>query len=161
MKIYFIGIGGIGVSAIAQYYFSKGDQVSGSDLTYSEITKMLEKRKIRLFIGPHKKENIDSIKPDIVSYSPAVLLDNPELIRAKELGIPCKSSPELLGEITKEKYTIAVCGSHGKSTTAAMIALMLKDAGLDPSAIIGTKLEEFGESNFRFGKSQYLIIEAD
>ncbi|HOU46073.1 MAG TPA: Mur ligase domain-containing protein [Candidatus Pacearchaeota archaeon] len=161
MKIHFIGIGGIGVSAVAQYFLAQGNQVYGSDLVSSEITRMLEKKGIKIFIGPNDPKNIEKIFPDIVAYSPAVLPDNPELLKAKELNIVCKSSPELLGEITKEKYTIAICGSHGKSTTASMIALMLKDAGLDPTAIIGTKLEEFEDSNFRFGKSPYLVIEAD
>jgi UDP-N-acetylmuramate--alanine ligase len=161
MKYYFIGIGGIGVSAVAQYFLAQGHDVCGSDLANSEITEMLIKKGVKIFIGENNAKNIDDTKPDVVAYSPAVLPDNTELQRAKELNIICKSSPELLGEITKEKYTIAVCGSHGKSTTASMIGLMLKDAKLDPTIIIGTKVKEFGDSNFRFGKSQYLVIEAD
>lgn len=161
MKYYFIGIGGIGVSAVAQYFLAQGNEVFGSDLAKSEITEMLEKKGIKIFIGENDAKNITETMPDIVAYSPAVLPDNPELQKAKDLNIICKSSPELLGEITKEKYTIAICGSHGKSTTASMLALVLKDAKLDPTVIIGTKVKELGDSNFRYGKSQYLIIEAD
>jgi len=160
MKYYFIGIGGIGISAVAQYFKSQGHDVYGSDLVESEITKLLRQKGITIFIG-QSKENIDQVKPDIVAFTPAVNDDNPEYVRAKELGVICKTSPELLGEITKEYYTIAVCGSHGKSTTASMIALTLTQAGLDPTVIIGTKLKEFDDSNFRAGNSKYLIIEAD
>jgi len=161
MKIHFIGIGGIGVSAVAQYYLSQGHEVSGSDLTDSEIIRLLASKGTRIFLGQQTEKNIDDISPDLVAFSPAVLPDNPELRRAQQKSIVCKSSPQLLGEITKKFYTIAVCGSHGKSTTASMLALMLEKCGLDPSAILGTCLEEFQNSNFRAGQSQYLIIEAD
>ncbi len=160
MKYYFIGIGGIGISAVAQYFKSQGHDVYGSDLVESEITQLLKEKGISVFLNQNK-ENIDQVKPDIVAFSPAVNPDNPEYIQAQELGIVCKTSPELLGEITKEYFTIAVCGSHGKSTTAAMAALMLENSDLDPTVIIGTKLKEFGNTNFRAGKSKYLIIEAD
>jgi len=99
-----------------------------------------------------------------VVYSPAVPTDNPELKRAKKLGIECQSYPEALGELTKKYFTIAVSGTHGKSTTTAMIGLLLAKAGLDPTVIVGTKLKEFGDSNCRVGvgpQSQYLVIEAD
>jgi len=160
MKIYFIGIGGIGVSALAQYYLSKGHQVSGSDLVSSEITDFLKKKGAKIYIGPHKKNHL---KPDIkqVIYSPAVKKNNPELLEAKKKGIKIQSYPQALGELTKEYFTIAVSGTHGKSTTTAMISLILIKAGLDPTVIIGTKLKEFGNSNFRMGKGKYLIIEAD
>lgn len=160
MKYYFIGIGGIGISAVAQYFKAQGHDVYGSDLVESEITELLKEKGISVFLNQNK-ENIDQVKPDIVAFSPAVNPDNPEYIQAQELGIVCKTSPELLGEITKEYFTIAVCGSHGKSTTAAMAALMLENSDLDPTVIIGTKLKEFGNTNFRAGKSKYLIIEAD
>jgi UDP-N-acetylmuramate--alanine ligase len=157
-KIHLIGIGGIGVSALAQFYLSKGHKVSGSDLVASEITDFLRKKGIKIYIG-NKAENI---KPDIdlVVHSPAVKPDNPEYKKAKELGIKTQSYPEALGELTKEYYTIAVAGAHGKSTTTSMIALILTKAGLDPIVIVGTKLKEFGGSNFRAGKSKFLVIEA-
>ncbi|MAF43857.1 MAG: UDP-N-acetylmuramate--L-alanine ligase [Parcubacteria group bacterium] len=159
-KIHFIGIGGIGVSALAQYYLAKGDKVSGSDLVSSEIIKYLQRKGAEVFIGNHKAKNL--LKGvDLVVYSPAVKRDNLELLKAKSYKIKTISYPQALGELTKQYFTIAVSGTHGKSTTASMISLVLIKAGLDPTVIIGTKLREFGNSNFRKGKSEYLVIEAD
>lgn len=158
MKIHFIGIGGIGVSALAQYYLSKGYQVSGSDLVASEITDFLKERGIKVFIG--NSENNISEDLDLVIYSPAVKSENSEFKKAKELNIKLKSYPEVLGELTKEYYTIAISGSHGKSTTTAMLGILMQNAGLDPTVIVGTKVGEFGNSNFRLGKSKFLVIEA-
>jgi len=160
MRVHFIGIGGIGISALSQYYLAKGHQVSGSDLVSSEITDFLRDEGIRIFCGRHKKENLPR-NADLVVYSPAIKKSNPELKRAKELKIKCQSYPEALGELTKQYFTIAVSGTHGKSTTVAMTALILIKAGFDPMVIIGTKLKEFGNTNFRMGKSKYLLIEAD
>jgi len=160
MKIHFIGIGGIGASALAKYYLARGHKVTGSDLVASEITDSLKKLGAKIFIGPHRSRTVlDQI--DLVVYSPAVPTDNPELKRAKKLGIECQSYPEALGELTKKYFTIAIAGSHGKSTVAAMTGLLLEKAGLDPTVILGTKLKEFGSSNCRVGKSKYLVIEAD
>ena len=147
MKIHFIGIGGIGVSALAQYYLSKGHEVSGSDLVSSEISKLVENKGAKLLENP--PENVD-----LIIHTPAI---KPESIKRAKL----LSYPEALGQLTKEYFTIAVSGTHGKSTTSSMIALILMKAGLDPTVIVGTKLKEFGNSNFRAGKSKYLIIEAD
>jgi len=160
MKIHFIGIGGIGVSALAKYYLEKGCQISGSDLVSSEITKALKKLGAKIFIGRHKIKNLPE-DADLVIYSPAVSKDNPELKEAKKLKIKCLSYPEALGDLTKKYFTIAVSGTHGKSTTAAMIGLLLKKAGFDPTVIVGTKLKEFKNSNCRVGESKYLVIEAD
>jgi len=170
MKIHFIGIGGIGVSALAQYYLAKGHKVSGSDLVSSEITDFLEKKGAKLLLGKHKAKNLPK-DADLVIHSPAVLPDNPEIKKAKGFGIKIQSYPQALGELTKKYFTIAISGTHGKSTTTAMISLILVKAGLDPTVIIGTKLKEFGGSNFRAGKSpakskdrgasNYLVIEAD
>jgi UDP-N-acetylmuramate--alanine ligase len=159
MKIYFIGIGGIGVSALAQYYLKKGNEVFGSDAYASEITKMVEDLGAKIVIGPQNKENIKE-NYDLLVYSPAVKEDNPELVAAKEKGIKCLSYPEALGELTKEYFTIAITGTHGKSTTTSMIALMLIKAGMDPTVVVGTKLKEFNNSNFKMGNSKYLVIEA-
>ncbi len=172
MKIHLIGIGGIGVSALAQYYLSKGHEVSGSDLVRSDLTKFLEQKGIKVFIGNFAK-NINK-DLDLVVYSPAVKKDNPELKSAIKLQVAgCKlhvlSYPEALGGLTKEYYTIAVAGAHGKSTATAMVGLILAKAGLDPTVIVGTKVKEFsakgrlasGEgTNFRSGKSKFLVIEA-
>jgi UDP-N-acetylmuramate--alanine ligase len=160
MKIHFIGIGGIGVSALARYYLAKGYEVSGSDLVSSEITKALEKLGAKIFIGKHKEKNLPK-DANLVIYSPAVEEKNPELKKARKFKIKCQSYPQALGELTKDHYTIAVCGSHGKSTVAAMIGLILIKAKFDPTVILGTKLKEFGDSNCRIGKSKYLVIEAD
>jgi len=165
MKIHFIGIGGIGVSALAKYYLKSGHKITGSDLVSSEITEALKKKGAKIFLGPQKAQNIQR-NVDLVIYSPAVKKDNPELKEACKLKIVnCKlkimSYPKALGELTKNHYTIAVSGTHGKSTTTAMIGLLLTKAGLDPTVIVGTKLKEFGDSNCRVGKSKYLIIEAD
>ncbi|MDP2930068.1 MAG: UDP-N-acetylmuramate--L-alanine ligase [bacterium] len=168
MKIHFIGIGGIGVSALAKYYLSRGDRVFGSDLASSEITQGLTKIGAKISTGPHKSSHLklcvepgSTQLPELVIYSPAVIPDNPELKTAKKWGIKCLSYPEALGELTKKYFTIAVCGTHGKGTTTAMISLILIKAGFDPTVIIGTKLKEFGDSNYRRGKSKYLLIEAD
>jgi UDP-N-acetylmuramate--alanine ligase len=160
MKIHFIGIGGIGVSALARYYLEKSYEISGSDLVSSEITDALKKSGAKIFIGHHLARTV-SADIDLVIYSPAVPANNPEFKKAKELGIKCQSYPEALGELTKKYFTIAVCGSHGKSTVAAMIGILLTKAGFDPTVIVGTKVKEFKNSNCRVGKSQYLVIEAD
>src|SRR3989338_5451961 len=158
MKIHFIGIGGIGVSALAQYYLAKGHQISGSDLAVSEITEFLQKKGVKIFIG----NSVENIKKDfdLIVYSPAVKKDNPELLQTTNYKLKTMSYPEALGELTEEFYTIAISGSHGKSTTTAMTSLVLIEAGLDPTVIVGTKLKEFGNSNFRAGHSKYLVIEA-
>ncbi|MDO8429903.1 MAG: Mur ligase domain-containing protein, partial [bacterium] len=152
LKIHFIGIGGIGVSALARYYLTKGHEVSGSDLASSEITQALGKLGARISIG----KNIIKKDADLIIYSPAV--QRPAL-NSKQCRV--LSYPEALGELTKEYFTIAISGTHGKSTTTALVSLILIKAGFDPTVIIGTKLKEFGDSNFRAGKSEYLIIEAD
>jgi len=166
VKIHFIGIGGIGVSSLAQYYLAEGHQISGSDLVSSEITDFLNKKGIKIIIG-NLAENI-SKDIDLVIHSPAVKSDNQEFKRAKELNVKTQSYPEALGDLTKKYYTIAVSGAHGKSTTASMIGLLLIKARLDPTIIVGTKLKELSDpilsngegTNFRIGKSKYLVIEA-
>jgi len=160
MNIHFIGIGGIGVSALAQYYLSSGHKVSGSDLVSSETTELLKNKGIKITIGKHKTKNL-SKNTDLVIYSPAVQKNNLELKAARKNKIKCQSYPEALGDLTKKYFTIAISGTHGKSTTTAMTALVLIKVGLDPTVILGTKLKEFNNSNFRKGKSKYLIIEAD
>ncbi|MFH1423736.1 MAG: Mur ligase domain-containing protein [Candidatus Nealsonbacteria bacterium] len=147
--IHFIGIGGIGVSALARYYLARGHMVTGSDFTSSEITESLKKDGAKISIG----KNIIPKNADLIIYSPAV--------KIAKTKIPTLSYPEALGQLTKEYFTIAVSGTHGKTTTTAMLALILIKAGLDPTVIIGTKLKEFNNTNFRIGKSRYLLIEAD
>ncbi len=158
-KIHFIGIGGIGVSALAGYYLKKEVEVSGSDVTQSPITEKLRKEGAKIFIG-HEASNLAS-DVELVVYTAAAAKDNPELKEAKNKKIKTQSYAEALGDLTKEMHTIAVSGMHGKSTTTAMIGLVMEKAGLDPTVIVGTKIKEWGGNNFRIGKSKYLVIEAD
>lgn len=158
-SIYFIGIGGIGISALARFYKAKGWQVSGSDTAPSKLISTLRKEGIRAAIG-HKKANIEP-KADLVVYNRAIHQDNPEIIAAKRLHIKTLPYAKVLGALTKEYVTVAITGSHGKSTTTALAALTLIKGGYDPTVLIGTTLKEFGGKNIRTGKSNYLIIEAD
>ncbi len=157
-KIFFIGIGGIGVSALAKLLKSQGKKVSGSDKYSSEITDELRKRGIRVYIG-HREKNIDS-DTDLVIYSAAVGPEIPEMKKAAELKIKQLSYPEALGLITENKDTIAVSGTHGKSTTTAILGLILIEAKLDPTIIVGSKVGPFKYDNLQIGKSDYFVVEA-
>lgn len=158
-RVHFIGIGGIGVSALARAFLHRGYAVSGSDAASSPLLDELRDEGIKIFI-PHSPRNI-SKAIDLVVYSLAVRSTNPELAKARALGILAQSYPEALGMFSRDYYTIAVSGSHGKSTTTALLSLILVKAGFDPTVIIGTKMKELGGRNFRAGKSEYLVIEAD
>ena len=158
-KIHFVGIGGIGVSALARYYLSEGWSVTGSDIAESEITKNLEKEGVKIHIG-HDEANLNEDTNHVV-YSVAVEEKNLELQKARKLNLKTSTYAEALAELTKNHFTIAVAGSHGKGTTTSLLALMMIEAGLDPTVIIGTKLKEFGGKNFRKGTGKYLLIEAD
>ncbi|PJA46334.1 UDP-N-acetylmuramate--L-alanine ligase [Candidatus Uhrbacteria bacterium CG_4_9_14_3_um_filter_36_7] len=155
---HFVGIGGIGISAAAKFFLDQGITVSGSDVMSSPITDELEKMGVSFFSG-HLGENV-AAKTNLLIYSPAVPADNPERVFAKEQGIPQMSYPEVLGEISKHYSTIAVCGTNGKSTTTAMIGLILEAAGFDPTVIVGSKVPSFVQGNFRSGKGKYLVVEA-
>ena len=158
-KVYFIGIGGIGVSALARIFLKQGKQVYGSDLVESVVTKDLERLEAKIFIGEHKIENLpDDV--DLVVHTVATREDNPELLKAKDLGIKIMTYPQIVGELTKDKYLIAAAGTHGKTTTTAMIGLMLEKAGLDPTVIVGSNVKDF-DGNARVGKSEYWVVEAD
>jgi UDP-N-acetylmuramate--alanine ligase len=156
-KVYFIGIGGIGMSAVAQYFLKEGKQIFGSDLAESPVTKLLESNGAKIFFD-QKASNID-LSIDLVVYTIAVPSDNPELKEAKSLKIPTLSYPEILGAISSGKYTIAVSGTHGKTTTCAMIAKIMIDAELSPTVIAGSIISEY-KSNFIYGNSKYFLVEA-
>jgi UDP-N-acetylmuramate--alanine ligase len=156
-KVHFIGIGGIGISAIARMLHLEGKTVTGSDRDHSEVTHELEKLGIKVTVG-QRAENIDP-KIDLVIYTIAIPDNNPELMKARELGIETITYPQALGIISKEKYTIAVSGAHGKTTTTAMLAKVLMDAKLDPTVVVGSFLKDT-QSNFVAGKGKYLIAEA-
>lgn len=156
-KIHFIGIGGIGISAIARMMSLKAKKISGSDAFDSENIKELEKIGCKISIG-HKESNINS-NLDLVIYTIAVPNNNPELKRARDLNIPTLSYPEALGLISKDHYTIAISGTHGKTTTTALTSKIFIDAGLKPTAIVGSLLKD-SKSNFIAGKSKFFIVEA-
>ncbi len=156
--VHFIGIGGIGVSAIAKILLEKKILVSGSDQSKSQLTEELSAIGAKVSYE-HKSTNVQD-SHELVIYSPAVPETNPEVIRAKELGLPILSYPQALGLLTETHFTIAVAGTHGKSTTTAMISVMLENSGFDPTVVIGTKINEFKSQNYRVGKSKFLVIEA-
>lgn len=160
MHVHFIGIGGIGVSALAKYYLASGVKVSGSDLASSEITGDLARRGATVIIGPHSAFNIPQGTTRVI-YTAAVLAANPELKEAKRRKVSVKNYAEAVGEVTRQFKTVTISGSHGKSTTTAMAALVLEEGYCDPTVIIGTKMREFGNSNFRAGKGSHLVLEAD
>ncbi len=156
-KYHFIGIGGIGVSAIARMLHLRGKIVAGSDSSQSEITDDLKKLGIKIFIG-QKAENLET-DTEMIVYSVAIKEDDPEILEAEKRGLICLSYPQFLGELSKEMFTIAISGTHGKTTTTAMIGHILRKAGLDPTVVVGSKI--LGEnSNFLAGKSKYLVVEA-
>jgi UDP-N-acetylmuramate--alanine ligase len=160
MKIHFIGIGGIGVSAFAKYHLSKGDAVSGSDLVSSEITEEILRLGAKVAIGRPKAANIPKGTEKII-FTAAAGEKHLERKAAAKKGIPSMSYPEAVGELTRTFRTITVSGAHGKSTTTALSALVLEEGYCDPTVIAGTKIPEFGNSNFRAGKGSYLLLEAD
>ncbi|MBI2342432.1 MAG: UDP-N-acetylmuramate--L-alanine ligase [Deltaproteobacteria bacterium] len=155
--IHFVGIGGIGMSGIAQVLLTLGYSVSGSDLKRSAVTAQLAKRGAKIMIG-HKKENIGSAH--VVVISSAVHDDNSEVKAAKEKAIPVVPRAEMLAELMRLKYGIAVAGTHGKTTTTSLIATILAAAGLDPTMVIGGKVNSF-RTNAKLGKGEYLVAEAD
>ncbi|MBY0472796.1 UDP-N-acetylmuramate--L-alanine ligase [Patescibacteria group bacterium] len=156
-KIHMVGIGGIGMSALAQYYRSQGADVTGSDREVSPTTKMLEEKGITVLIG----QQADNVPEDatMLVYSAAIQGENPERIRGRELGISELVYPEALGKVTEGKRLIAVVGTHGKTTTTAMIGKILEDAGKDPTVIVGSIVPQW-HSNFRAGSSDIFVVEA-
>ena len=156
-KVHFIGIGGIGVSAIARMMLLNNKKVSGSDSSPSPVTERIKRLGARIYIG-HQESNITD-KVDLVVYSPAVPGNNPELVKARREGIPAYSYPEILGRISQGMYTIAVSGTHGKTTTTAMIAEIMIAAKKDPTVVVGSFLKE-QKDNFVPGNSKYFLVEA-
>lgn len=156
-KVYFSGIGGIGVSALVRFYLKQGKQVLGSDLSSSTVTKGLEKQGVKIFYE-QKAENITE-DIDLLIYSAAVPETNPERQKAKELGILQKSYNEMLGELSKIKETIAITGTNGKSSTTALVAELMLKADLDPTVILGSMFTSL-DNNFHYGSSEKLVLEA-
>ena len=156
-KIFMIGIGGISMSGIAEILVNWGFEVSGSNNVDSEILHILNKANIKTFVG-HNAKNVEGA--DCVVYTAAIKQDNPELVRAKELGIPVIERSDFLGELTRcYKNTIAISGTHGKTTTTSLVSLCFIEALRDPSIQVGAIIKELG-GNYRVGNSENFIIEA-
>lgn len=155
--IHFVGIGGIGMSGIAEVLLNLGYPVTGSDLRSSETTRRLEGLGAAIHEG-HSAAHVGNA--DVVVISSAVKRDNPEVVEARRRAVPVIPRAEMLAELMRLKYGIAVAGSHGKTTTTSMIAHLLAAGGLDPTAVVGGKLNNFG-SNAKLGKGEYMVVEAD
>ena len=156
-RIHFVGIGGIGMSGIAEVLLNLGYQISGSDLKSSPVTQRLVALGAQVFEG-HGAENVSG--SDVVVTSSAIVRDNPEVAEAGRLHIPVIQRAEMLAELMRLKYGIAIGGMHGKTTTTSMVATVLAAGGLDPTVVVGGRVDAMG-SNARLGKSQYLVAEAD
>jgi UDP-N-acetylmuramate--alanine ligase len=156
-RIHFVGIGGIGMSGIAEVLLTLGYKVSGSDLKSSTVTERLANLGAIIFEG-HRAENITSA--EVVVTSSAISRDNPEVTAARAQHVPVIQRAEMLAELMRLKYGIAIAGMHGKTTTTSMVAAVLAAGGLDPTVVVGGRVDAMG-SNARLGKSQYLVAEAD
>jgi UDP-N-acetylmuramate--alanine ligase len=157
-KIHFVGIGGIGMSGIAEVLLNSGYVVTGSDLQESEATRRLRSLGAQIFVG-HEEENLSG-NPSVVVISTAVKYSNPEVLEARRRHIPVIPRAEMLAELMRMKYGVAVAGSHGKTTTTSMISAVLSTAGLDPTMVIGGRVHMFG-TNAKMGQGEFLVAEAD
>src|SRR5215472_11440572 len=156
-RVHFVGIGGIGMSGIAEVLLNMGYKVSGSDLKASALTHRLASLGATTFEG-HRADNLAGA--EVVVTSSAIARDNPEVAAAHANHIPVIPRAEMLAELMRLKYGIAIAGMHGKTTTTSMVAAVLAAGGLDPTVVIGGRVDAMG-SNARLGKSQYLVAEAD
>ena len=157
-RVHFVGIGGIGMSGIAEVLLNSGYVVSGSDLHDSEATQRLRKLGAQIFVG-HQADNL-MVNPSVVVISTAVRYSNPEVLEARRRQIPVIPRAEMLAELMRMKYGIAVAGSHGKTTTTSMTAAVLSVAGLDPTIVIGGRVHMLG-TNAKMGQGEILVAEAD
>ena len=156
-RIHFIGVGGAGMSGLAEVLLNMGYQVSGSDLKATDVTDRLVTLGGRVFLG-HAGSNVEGAQ--VVVYSSAVRPDNPELVRARANGIPVIPRADMLAELMRMKYGVAVGGSHGKTTTTSMVAVVLQRGGLDPTIVVGGRLKTLG-TNAQLGHGRFLVAEAD
>lgn len=156
-RLHFIGIGGSGMSGIAEVLLNMGYQVSGSDLKATDVTERLVGAGGRVFIG-HSTSNVEGAQ--VVVFSSAVKPDNPEMVAARALGVPVIGRAEMLAELMRMKYGIAIGGSHGKTTTTSMVAAVLARGGLDPTIVVGGRLRALG-TNALLGHGPFLVAEAD
>src|SRR5438128_404584 len=156
-RIHFVGIGGIGMSGIAEVLLNLGYRISGSDLKNSPTTQRLASLGATIFEG-HSPQNVAGA--EVVVISSAVTHENPEVVEARSLHIPVIPRAEMLAELMRLKYGIAIAGMHGKTTTTSMVAAIMATGDLDPTVVVGGRVDAMG-SNARLGKSQYLVAEAD
>ncbi|HXS81843.1 MAG TPA: Mur ligase domain-containing protein, partial [Methylomirabilota bacterium] len=156
-RIHFIGVGGAGMSGLAEVLLNMGYQVSGSDLKATDVTDRIVALGGRVFLG-HAGSNVEGAQ--VVVYSSAVRPDNPELVRARANGIPVIPRADMLAELMRMKYGVAVGGSHGKTTTTSMVATVLQRGGLDPTIVVGGRLKTLG-TNAQLGHGRFLVAEAD
>src|SRR4029453_1837421 len=156
-RVHFVGMGGIGMSGIAEVLLNLGYKISGSDLKSSAVTQRLATLGATIFEG-HPAENVAGA--EVIVTSSAISPDNPEVAEAGKLHIPVIQRAEMLAELMRLKYRIAIAGMHGKTTTTSMVAAVLAAGGLDPTVVVGGRVDALG-SNARIGKSQYLVAEAD
>ncbi len=154
---HFVGIGGIGMSGLAEILRTMEFDVSGSDLRENEVTRRLATMGVRIDVG-HRADNVKGA--DVVVYSSAIKQDNPELSRARALEVPIISRGEMLAELMRSKYCVTIAGSHGKTTTTSMVSTVLRQAGLDPTVVVGGKVNALG-SNARLGAGDLFVAEAD
>ncbi|HEY6193232.1 MAG TPA: UDP-N-acetylmuramate--L-alanine ligase [Bacteroidota bacterium] len=158
-KIHFVGVGGIGMSGIAEILLDQGFKISGSDRATGEVTDRLQTLGAEIFEG-HKAQNVG---PDVdaLVYSSAISHDNPELVEAQKRKIPVIRRAEMLAEVMRLKYGIGIAGTHGKTTTTSMVSLILMEGGLDPTVVVGGKLSGLGGTNARLGHGEFIVVEAD
>lgn len=156
--IYFVGIGGIGMSGIAEILLNQGFRVSGSDLSLTEVTRHLQDCGATVYEG-HDPANLHDV--DVLVYSSAVALENPEVIAALDRKIPVIRRAEMLAEVMRLHHGIAIAGTHGKTTTTSMLGLVLIEGEKDPTVIVGGKLHAFGGTNARLGGGEFMVVEAD
>jgi UDP-N-acetylmuramate--alanine ligase len=157
-KIHFVGIGGIGMSGIAEILLNQGFEVSGSDLNLTEVTKRLSDLGAKIYEG-HSPDNVKDV--DVLVYSSAVVPDNAEVRAAADRNIPIIKRAEMLAETMRMKYGIGIAGTHGKTTTTSMVGLTLTEGGIDPTIIVGGKLSGLGGTNARLGNGEFIVVEAD
>ncbi|MFC2134525.1 UDP-N-acetylmuramate--L-alanine ligase [Bacteroidota bacterium] len=157
-RVHFVGIGGIGMSGLAEILLNQNFEISGSDMALSEITDSLSKKGIKIYEG-HSVDNLKDV--DVLVYSSAVKLDNPEVKVALERKIPVIKRSELLAECMRMKYGIGIAGTHGKTTTTSMVGLVLTEGKIDPTIIVGGKLSGLGGTNARLGNGEHIVVEAD
>lgn len=157
-KVHFVGIGGIGMSGIAEILLQQGFEISGSDRALSEVTRRLSNIGMTIYEG-HSPENLKDA--DVLVYSSAVTPDNPEVAAAIERKIPVIKRSEMLAECMRMQYGVGIAGTHGKTTTTSMVGLTLTEGGIDPTIIVGGKLSGLGGTNARLGKGEFIVVEAD